>query len=306
VWKSGLAAVSSEPVSRLSESRPLCIGLVVHPRRDIDNELATLKGWSEDRGCRLVQVGEAGRQVAERGGAEDTDLVVSLGGDGTALVGIHQATMAGRPVLAVACGSLGVLTSVTADALAGALDRFAAGEWTRRELPVLAATSDDGERLDAVNDIALLRDGEGQVTTTATIDGVLYARFVGDGFLVSTAAGSSGYTLAAGGPLLGPGTMAFVLTPLSSHGGSVPPVIVAARSELHLQLDKGHAGARLEVDGQTQAASPGSLTVRLQPERVTLVSFEDTPPLFSQLRRRQILMDSPRVLARDRRDEGEG
>jgi len=300
-----LAAVSSEPVSRLSESRPLCIGLVVHPRRDIDNELATLKDWSENRGCRLVQVGEAGRQVVERGGAEDTDLVVSLGGDGTALAGIHQATMAGRPVLAVACGSLGVLTSVTADALPAALDRFAAGEWTRRELPVLESESDDGERLAAVNDIALLRDGEGQVTTTASIDGVLYARFVGDGFLVSTAAGSSGYTLAAGGPLLAPGTIAFVLTPLSSHGGSAPPVVVAARSELHLQLDKGHAGARLEVDGQAQASSPGSLTVRLQPERATLVSFEDAPPLLSKLRGRKIIMDSPRVLARESRDEGE-
>jgi NAD+ kinase len=154
----------------------------VHPRRDIDKELATLQDWSEARGCRLVQVGEPGREVAERGGAKDTDLVVSLGGDGTALVGIHQATMAGRPVLAVACGSLGVPTAITVDALASALDRFATGEWTRRELPVLAAVSDDDEHFAAVNDIALLRDGEGQVTTTATIDGVLYARFVGDGF----------------------------------------------------------------------------------------------------------------------------
>ena len=77
--------------------------------------------------------------MAPRGEAADCDLVIALGGDGTTLAALHAAAPVGRPVLGVACGSLGALTGATADKLDDALDRVAAGDWTPRALPALVA-----------------------------------------------------------------------------------------------------------------------------------------------------------------------
>ena len=282
--------------------RGLRVGIVVHPHRDIEDAQSQLESWADDRACAVVQVGGEERRIAEEGKARDCDLVVALGGDGTTLTGIRVAADAGKPVLGVACGSLGVLTAVGAGDLHEALDRFRSGDWEPRAISALEVHRDGEEPLLALNDAVVIRDGEGQVTTEASVDGVLYARFVGDGFVVSTPSGSSAYTLAAGGPLLSPGTIASVFSPLSSHGGAIPPLVVGPDSELHLDVDRGHGGARLEIDGQSVDPPPDDLTIRLRSETATLVSFEDDESLLTVLRRRKLIMDSPRVLARDERE----
>jgi NAD+ kinase len=201
----------------------------------------------------------------------------------------------------VACGSLGVLTPVAASDLGRALDRFFAGDWFVLRTSVLEIEHDGGRSFIALNDLALIRSGEGQVTTEVRVDGVLYARVVGDGFVVSTPVGSSAYTMAAGGPLLAPGAAAFVLTPLAIHGGSVPPLVIGSKSSLDLQVDVGHGSARLEVDGQSESSTPRSLTIALRTEAATVVSFDDAEPLLGGLRRREVIRDSPRIIARDQR-----
>ena len=278
------------------------VGLVVHPTRDIDAELARLREWTRASDRELVQVSGQERQVTERAEADTCDVLVTLGGDGTMLTGVRIAGPARRPVLGVACGSLGVLTAIPADALPHALDRFFSGEWVPRGMPALEASGDNGSSYTALNDVSVIRAGEGQVTTEASVDGVRFARFVGDGLVVSTPLGSSAYTLAGGGPLLAPGADAFVLTPLASHGGSVPPLVVGPSSTLGLELDVGHGGARLEIDGDSEGSPPRSVTLGLRRDMATLVTFDDAEPLLAGLRRRRIVMDSPRVVARDQRE----
>ena len=117
------------------------IGIVVHPRRDLRGALATLEDWAGRNDVGLVQVHAPGDgpAVAPAGRAEDCDVVLALGGDGTTLAAVHAAAPAGRPVMGVACGSLGALTAVTADKLEAALDALAAGNWTARRLPGVVA-----------------------------------------------------------------------------------------------------------------------------------------------------------------------
>jgi NAD+ kinase len=211
---------------------PDCVGVVVHPSRDIERPLDRLRGWAADHGVSVVQVPVPGQQrsVAEPGDVSRCDLLVSIGGDGTMLATIRAAMAADRPVLGVTCGSLGVLTTVTADDLHTALDRFSAGDWIARRVPGLTVTRDDGPNLLAVNDVCVVRDGIGQVRVTSHVDGVLFTRLAGDGCIVSTALGSSAYGLAAGGPLLMPDADAYALTPLATHGGSRQPLVIAASS----------------------------------------------------------------------------
>jgi NAD+ kinase len=279
------------------------LGVVVHPSRNIDGPLRDLFGWADREGAAVVQVPVDGqdRSVAAPGDARECDLLVSIGGDGTMLAAIHAAVAADRPVLGVACGSLGVLTTPSADLLPEALDRFAHDDWSARLLPALDISGDaTGDRY-AINDLAIVRAGIGQVRLTSSVDGVLFSRLAGDGCIVSTPVGSSAYALAAGGPLLTPDTEAYLLTPLATHGGSRQPLVIAAHSTLTLEVGTGVGGARLEIDGQIVAAELDTLTVGFRPAVAQLVSFSGQPPLLACLRRRQIIVDSPRFLAEDAR-----
>jgi NAD+ kinase len=281
------------------------IGLAVHPRRELDGALATIRDWAERQGAEVVQiVPSAEREVAPRGEAADCDLAIALGGDGTTLAALHAAAPVGRPVLGVACGSLGALTSVTAEHLEDALDRVAVGDWRPRILPALAVDGD--ESLRAINDLVLVRAGAGQVMIEIEVDGERFVRFAGDGLIAATPLGSTAYTLASGGPMIAPGSTALVLTPLSPHGGVCPPIVAGTGNVVSVTLDPGHGGGRVEVDGQIRGAierlAPRTFTLRLEPDFATLVSIGEEEPVFAGLRRRRILLDSPRVLTREERE----
>jgi NAD+ kinase len=277
------------------------IGIVVHPTRPVDRALVELREWAQRHGADVVQVRAFCRQkqVAEQGDPADCGLIVAVGGDGTTLAAIHAGIQPGVPVLGVSCGSLGVLTTVSPSEVQRALERFTAGDWTPRSLPALDGVRERRDPVLAVNDIVVVRAGEGQIRVRVLIDGTLYARVAGDGCVVSTPLGSSAYGLSAGGPLLAPGTNAFVFTPLYAHGGVCPPMVVSGQSELQIVTAPGYGGARLEVDGQPIDSQVGELKVTLRPAVATVVRFDDSEQFLTGLRRRQIIADSPRLVAED-------
>lgn len=277
------------------------LGVVVHPARPVDGPVRALRTWAADHGAEVIQVRGAGqgRTVADPGDAADCDLIVSIGGDGTMLAALRAAVAADRPTLGLACGSLGVLTTIEVADLARALDRFCAGDWSPRRIPALVVARDGAEDRYALNDLAVVRAGIGQVRVTTRVDGILFSRLAGDGCIVSTPLGSSAYALAAGGALLMPETDAYLLTPLPTHGGSRQPLVLAPGSRLELEIASGIGGARLEIDGQIVDSEPRSLTVHFRPQVATVVGFSDSESLFASLRRRRILVDSPRIVADD-------
>jgi NAD+ kinase len=110
--------------------------------------------------------------------------------------------------------------------------------------------------------------------------------------------------MAAGGPVLAPGTEAIVVTPVAPHGGSTPPLVVGVTSTVTIEIEGGFGGARIELDGQIKELQPHVLTPSWHADYATLVRFDGAESTFAGLRRRRILMDSPRVLARDDREAG--
>jgi NAD+ kinase len=292
-------APAAEPAPALRLNR---LGLVVHPRREIDTAIEHARAWTEANGAELVQIAVSGQErvVADPGEVASCDLVLAVGGDGTALHALHAAASVNRPVLGVACGSLGALTATAADDLREALDSIAEGRWNPRRLPGLQVTNGSDGRV-AINDVVVVRRGPSQVIVEIHVDDQIYVRYAGDGIVVATPAGSSAYTLAAGGPILAERSDSIVLTPLAPHGGCCPPLVVGTASSVRLVIEPGYAGARLEFDGQVEEDQPTTLDVTRVEEYATLVGLGDSEPLLAGLRRRRILIDSPRVLARDDR-----
>ena len=280
------------------------VALVVHPTRPVEGALAALTGWTRERGVAMVQLENRGtpvRRVAEPAEIGAGDLVLALGGDGTVLASVHMAAPAGHPVLGVACGSLGALAVTTADEIAGALDRIWAGDWTPRPLPALVATTADGAREQAFNDFVVVRRGAGQLAATITVDDELYARFTGDGLITATALGSSAYSMAAGGPIVAAGTAAFVCTPLARHGGTVPPLVVPGDAVVTVEVQAGYAGFVVEVDGFRSTPGADSFRLTLEPDVAILVGFGSSGRGLAGLRGRRLIVDTPRMLARDDR-----
>jgi len=290
----------SQPSSANVPARlPQRIGLLVHPTRNLDKPLGLLRDWAQRHGAEIVQLVASypQRAVAEPGEAADTDVIVSIGGDGTTLAALRAGAEAGRPVLGVSCGSLGALATVMSGDIDRALDRFSQGDWRPRMFPALSIAHGSGESLFALNDVALVRDAGGQVRLTVHVDGALFARIAGDGAVVSTPLGTSGYAISAGGPLLLTGVDGFVFTPLPKHGGFAPPLVIDSGSQLVLDATDSYASARLEIDGQVAGSCVGSYAITFRPGVATQVTFDDTEPLLAGLRRRRILFDSPRFLA---------
>jgi NAD+ kinase len=284
------------------------VGLVVHPRRSIERVLEEIHAWASDHEVTVGQVRVPGqtRRVAEPVEAAGCDLLIALGGDGTALAALHAAAPVSRPVLGVACGSVGALTSASADRVTWALEQIDAGRWTAKAIPGLDVAWDEGHAEVAINDVAVLRDGPGQVIVSVSHDDVLYARMAGDGLVVATELGSSAYNMAAGGPLLAPGTEGIAVTPLATHGGSRPSLVTGPSSRLTITVEPGYGGVRYEVDGRPTAAEGRALAVRRRADYATLVTLAEEEPWLTGLRRRGLVLDSPRVLVRESRLANEG
>jgi NAD+ kinase len=286
-----------------SREAPARVGLVIHPRRDIEAALDATRRWAAQHGVGLGQVMIPGqtRQVADPVDIASCELVLALGGDGTALAALHAAAAASSPVLGVACGSIGMLTSVPADVLSAALDHVAAGNWEPRRLPALEIAAGPAGMRFAINDFAMIRNGTGQVITEIRVDDELWARTAGDGLVVATPLGSSAYTMAGGGPILAPGVEGIVVTPLAQHGGVTPPLVAAPDSRVHVLIHPGYGGSRFEIDGQEVATETLELSVSLRRDYASLVTLAGQEPLLTGLRRRGLIADSPRVLVRDAR-----
>jgi NAD+ kinase len=280
------------------------IALVVHPTRAIENALDTLRRWTDEHGIGLVQLateGVAHRDVAAPGEVAGGDLVVAVGGDGTVLAALRAAAAAHAPVLGVACGSLGALSVVSAERTADALERFRAGAWTPRSLPALAIAASDGSESWALNDFVVIRRGSAQLAAAVTVDDEPYVRMAGDGLIVATALGSTAYSMAAGGPVMAANTPAFVCTPIAMHGGTAPPLVVPAGAMLTVEVNPGYTGFDVEIDGHRRTPPSDRFELTLDDGKATLVTFDAPGPGIAAVRRRRLIVDSPRILARDDR-----
>ena len=181
----------------------------------------------------------------------DTDLIVTVGGDGTILRGMHAASLHGIPVLGVNMGRVGFMSEIDSrDALEG-IEWYLQGNGRIDERAMLKAALDDEdtETLHALNDVTVHRGAELRVIEVrAIVDDVELSTYRGDGLVVATSTGSTGYTLQLGGPVIAPNSSVFLLKPIAGHMSQFGGVVLDSTSELVLTLATS-ANAILTVDG---------------------------------------------------------
>ncbi len=211
---------------------------------------------------------------ADENAAQDCELVLVLGGDGTFLRAAELARGVDIPVLGVNLGRIGFLAEAEADAIDTVLDHVINRNYrveTRMTLDV--AIRVDGEVVDrgwALNEASLEKGPRlGVLGVTVEIDGRPVSSFGCDGILVSTPTGSTAYAFSAGGPVVWPALEAILVVPNNAHALFARPMVTSPDSTVAVEIEaSGHdalvfcdgrrdmvlpAGARLEV---TRSAKP--------------------------------------------------
>ncbi len=215
--------------------------------------------------------------------ADGCDLVVSLGGDGTLLRAAKIVGYSEVPILGLSFGHLGFLTGAGSDNVIGSVSDALAGEMhaSRRatldvELDmVLPDGSDLTEHHFALNELALSRGAEGDmVEFDVSVSGTHIDRIRGDGFVVSTATGSTGYALASEGPFVHPDFKGMVCLPISPHTILARAFLTASSDVVELEMCEERPSERVAfVDGQIahRGACVERATVRRGPGDVILL-----------------------------------
>jgi NAD+ kinase len=146
-----------------------------------------------------------------------TDLVITIGGDGTILRTCINLPKPEPPVLAVNMGVRGFLTEVEPKDACAAMDRIWKGDFHLEKCPKLAALANNEATPDALNDVVISGGEPSKIVYLQIYKNDLpVARLEADGVIVATQTGSTGYSLSAGGPVLDPSIDAIVLTPICS------------------------------------------------------------------------------------------
>jgi NAD+ kinase len=187
--------------------------------------------------------------------ADGADLIVVLGGDGTLLSVARQIRGAGVPILGVNLGGLGFLTEVSLEELPDMLPRVLAGDYetsTRSMLDVTVRRQDEEIfDLSLLNDAVMAKDALARIISIETyVDNDYLTTFRGDGLIVSTPTGSTGYSLAAGGPVLYPSLEHVVLTPICAHTLTNRPIILPKEMTIRARLLSPDEKVILTLDGQ--------------------------------------------------------
>ena len=238
---------------------------------------ATLEVWLRREGLEVEWAHDKKREPNRVCDPTGSDLVVSLGGDGTLLRAARIVRYREIPILGLSFGHLGFLTGASSEKIVESVGMALAGEMhqSRRATLDVGITFDCGGGLlrdthhFALNELALTRGGLGDmVELDVSVSGNHVDRLRGDGFVVSTATGSTGYALSAGGPIVTPEFNGMVCVPIAPHTILARAFLTSSSDVVELEVSPERPVERSAfVDGQLVRAPEGGAVVGCQVRR---------------------------------------
>ncbi len=206
-----------------------------------------------------------------------TDLIITVGGDGTILRACLSLPKPEPPILAVNMGIRGFLTEVEPNHALDATDRCLRGEYTLEKCMKLATSADNFRFPDALNEVVITHDEPAKLLYMRVLKaGKPILNCQADSLLISTQTGSTGYSLSAGGPVLDPSVDAFVLTPICPLT-DFRPIVFPADSRLTIETLKPRKMLIL-IDGQyTQniRSKAPSVTITRSKHETSFIRFKE-------------------------------
>ena len=183
------------------------------------------------------------------------DLFLTLGGDGTLLDMVTLIRDSGIPVIGINFGRLGFLASINKNDITAAIHAVVNREFTIDSREMISVTSEPeifGIDNFALNDITIHKsDDSSMITTHVFLDGEFLNSYWGDGIIISTATGSTAYSLSCGGPIIFPQANSLVLTPVAPHNLNVRPIVLPDTCSLTFDVDYRGSNYLVSCDSRT-------------------------------------------------------
>jgi len=191
---------------------------------------------------------------------DDVELCIVLGGDGTILRALQRYAGTGVPVFAINFGAIGFLATVEPEDIEDGFQRALSGDFELLQLPAIVLESADdrteGARQTAINDVAIHRKvGERVAELAYSLDGEEAGSVRCDGLVVATPAGSTGYNLANGGPVMAWGVEGFVVSFIAPHSMSARALVAAPDDRLTI-YNRSLEPLDVAVDGRPAGEIP--------------------------------------------------
>lgn len=256
------------------------VGILYHPEKEEAYPVAlAVQSWLQEHHVSTWMAqgydGET-QEEALREHLPGTELLVVLGGDGATLRAARVASPARVPLFSINMGRVGFLSEAQVDNWQGRLQRVLSDDcWLERRLMLQAHLERDGQELThfiALNDIIVGRAAQARVVRLhLSVDGNLVTTYTADAMIVATPTGSTAYALAAGGPLLPPQLLNYLVVPVAPHLSLDRAVILHEHAVVTIEV---------EMDHEASVAADGQNTTALQSHDRIVVSKHDNETLF--------------------------
>jgi len=281
------------------------VGIVLHPQRDSAEAVTAILDWAKQRSIEVLGIASeitrlqcAATAVTADELGRRSDLIVSLGGDGTMLRAMRLADRQRASVLGVNLGKLGFLAEIDVPDLPDALSAVDSHEYLIE--PRLAVDAILGERvMTAFNDIAVVRQpGQSSAQVAVRVDDQPFVSYAADALVVATPTGSTAYSFSAGGPIVSPSVEALLVTPAAPHSAYNRGLVLSVNDTLALDILPGSEQLAVEVDGQVAVyvGAGDSIDLRPRPAAARVVRLGKTT-FYERARRKLRLTDSAEIPA---------
>ena len=206
----------------------------------------------------------------------NTDMLFSLGGDGTMLDAVCFVGNTNIPLIGVNLGRLGFLAAIPADEVEAAVLSLVRGSYTLEKRTLLHLDSSvplfDGAPF-ALNEFTIHRqDTSSMIKIHTYLNGEFLNTYWADGLIVATPTGSTGYSLSCGGPVVFPQTSSFVITPVAPHNLNTRPIVVPDDNVISFEIEGRTEQFLCTLDARTETIrSTVQLAVKRENFTVSLV-----------------------------------
>ena len=271
------------------------VGILYHPMKAAAHTLAKkLVGFLESQKL-SVWLCSAWEGESARAQVNGTDLILTVGGDGTILRAAQAIVPEPTPITGINLGRLGFMTELSVDEAMKKLPALLAGEgWLDERCLLEAELSTAGEGHEstgtfyALNDVVVARGAVARVVyVDVTIDGEPLTTYKADGVIVATATGSTGYALAAGGPILHPQAAEYLLLPIVPHLSAGYTLVLPSRATVKLGVSAVPL-ATLSIDGHINLplSSGAIVTVKHSSRTVRFLRIHPEASFYNTLEQR--------------------
>lgn len=192
---------------------------------------------------------------------ENLDVFLSLGGDGTILDSLLYAVPFQVPVLGINFGRLGFLATAQASDFKKVVEQLQRNHFSTEKRALIELHSPEDLEIFApfnfaLNEISITkRDTASMITINTRVNGDFLNEYWGDGLIISTATGSTGYSLSCGGPILMPESKGLVINPISPHNLSMRPLVLPEEAVIELTPTGRSQKVMLSMDSRSKAVT---------------------------------------------------